>query len=250
MLEAKRSRVFWIDNLRALALISMIGYHLVWDLVWLYGVDWSWYHGIFAKIWQQSICWTFILLSGFCWSMSKNPLKQGLTISLCGGLVTVVTLLVSFDSRIIFGVLTLLGAGALMMIPLKKIFEKIPAGVGIFLTFLLFLFTYGVNDGYLGFPGMRLLNLPKNLYTNLFTAFLGFPADSFFSTDYFPIVPWSFLYMTGYFLYRLWKKRGMRGLRTLDRRIPVLTFMGRKSLPVYLLHQPVICVLLELTFFS
>lgn len=249
-MEEKKSRVYWIDNLRALALISMIGYHLVWDLVWIYGVDWPWYHGTFAKIWQQSICWTFILLSGFCWSMSKNPLKQGLTISFCGVLVTVITLIFYFDSRIIFGVLTLLGAGALIMIPLKKIFEKIPAGVGIFLAFLIFLFTYGVNDGYLGFFGIRLLKLPGNLYTNLFTAFWGFPKNSFFSTDYFSVFPWIFLYMTGYFLYRLWKKNAMPGLKTLDRRVPVLTSMGRKSLLVYLLHQPVIYALLKLTFFS
>ena len=34
---------FWIDNIRAIAMISMIAFHAVWDLVYLYGMDWDWY---------------------------------------------------------------------------------------------------------------------------------------------------------------------------------------------------------------
>ena len=77
-------RYFWIDNIRAIAMISMMIFHAVWDLVYLYGMDWEWYRSDMAFVWQQSICWTFILLSGFCWSFSKNPLKQGLIVSAGG----------------------------------------------------------------------------------------------------------------------------------------------------------------------
>ena len=64
-----KQRYFWFDNMRAIAMISMILYHGVWDLVYLYGVDFPWYEGKMAFLWQQSICWTFILLSGFCFSL-------------------------------------------------------------------------------------------------------------------------------------------------------------------------------------
>ena len=178
-----KQRHFWIDNIRAIAMISMIAFHAVWDLVYLYGMDWDWYRSDMAFLWQQSICWTFILLSGFCWSFSRNPLKQGLIVSAGGLIVTAVTLLVSYDSRVIFGVLNLIGASALLLIPLRKYFDKIPAKTGFVLTFLLFAFTYRVNYRNLGFFGMEFIELPLDLYKNLLTAFIGFPDPWFYSTE-------------------------------------------------------------------
>lgn len=243
-----KQRIYWIDNIRAIAMLSMIAYHAAWDLVYLYGMDWSWYRSDFAFLWQQSICWTFILLSGFCWSFSKNPLKQGLIVSVGGLIVTAVTLVLSYESRIIFGVLTLIGASALLMIPLKKWFEKIPALAGFIIMFLVFTVTYGINDGYLGVFGLELVELPWDLYANLLTTFLGFPEIGFFSTDYFSLLPWAFLYFSGYFLYRLWKKKKIPGAECLNRRIPVLTALGKKSLIVYMLHQPLIYGILMVIF--
>ena len=245
-----KKRYFWIDNIRAIAMISMIIFHAVWDLVYLYGMDWEWYRSDMAFVWQQSICWTFILLSGFCWSFSKNPLKQGLIVSAGGLIVTVVTLIFSYDSRVIFGVLNLIGASALLMIPLKKWFEKMPAVAGFFAMFLLFGFTYGINDRHLGFFGLELIELPWDLYKNLFTTFLGFPEIWFYSSDYFSLLPWAFLYFAGYFLYRMWKEEKIPGANCLDRKIPVLTWLGKHSLIIYMLHQPVIFGSLEVVFRS
>ncbi len=243
-----KKRYFWIDNIRAIAMISMIIFHAVWDLVYLYGMDWDWYRSDMAFLWQQSICWTFILLSGFCWSFSKNPLKQGLIVSAGGLIVTAVTLIFSYDSRVIFGVLNLIGASALLMIPLKEWFEKIPAGAGFLIMFLLFGFTYGINDRHLGFFGLELIELPWDLYKNLFTTFLGFPEIWFYSSDYFSILPWSFLYFAGYFLHRLWREEKIPGANCLNRKLPVLTWLGKNSLIIYMLHQPVIYGILEFLF--
>ena len=44
-----------LDTIRGLALLSMICYHAAWDLVYLFGADWPWYHSAAAHIWQQSI---------------------------------------------------------------------------------------------------------------------------------------------------------------------------------------------------
>ena len=237
-----------LDTIRGITLVSMIAYHASWVLVYLYGVDWPFYHSAGAYWWQQSICWTFILLSGFCWSFSRNPLKQGLIVSGGGLVVTVVTLLVSYDSRVIFGVLNLIGASILLMIPLKRYLEKIPSVVGFIAMFLLFAVTYGINNGYLGFFGVELVELPGMLYKNLVTAFLGFPDPWFFSTDYFSLFPWCFLYFTGYFLYRMWKQGILPNAKCLDKKIPILTWMGRHSLLIYMAHQPVIYGILEILF--
>ena len=243
-----KQRHFWIDNIRAIAMISMIAFHAVWDLVYLYGMNWDWYRSDMAFIWQQSICWTFILLSGFCWSFSRNPLKQGLVVTTGGLIVTAVTLVFSYDSRVIFGVLNLIGASILLLIPLKKYFDKIPAMLGFVLTFLLFGFTYGINNRNLGFFGLKLIELPWYLYKNLFTAFIGFPDPWFYSTDYFSLFPWCFLYFSGYFLHRMWKQGKVPSAKCLNKEIPIITWLGKHSLIIYMLHQPVIYGILEIIF--
>lgn len=245
-----KCRYVWIDNIRAVAMISMIIYHAVWDLVYLYGVKWAWYEGFFSKIWQQSICWTFILLSGFCWSFSRNPWKQGIYVSAAGAAVMAVTAVFSYESRVVFGVLTMIGAAALVMIPCRKLFRRIAPQYGAFLSFLLFGVTYGVNEGFLGFFRIKLIELPEEWYRNLFTAFLGFPERSFFSTDYFSFLPWIFLYAAGYFLYRIWEKEKVIPARWLNREIPFLTALGKRALLLYLIHQPILYTILQLTFFS
>ena len=73
-----RVRYHLLDGIRGIVLISMIVYHCSWNLVYIYGVKWPWYHGTGAYVWQQSICWTFLLLSGFCWEMGGQHIERGL----------------------------------------------------------------------------------------------------------------------------------------------------------------------------
>ena len=122
-----RVRYHLLDGIRGIVLISMIVYHCSWNLVYIYGVKWPWYHGTGAYVWQQSICWTFILLSGFCWSMGRQHIKRGLLVFGGGLLVTAVTIAVMPQNRVVFGVLTCIGSCMLLMIPLEKLFRKLPA---------------------------------------------------------------------------------------------------------------------------
>jgi len=57
-----RRRYAAIDAIRGIALINMIAYHAAWDLVYLFHIDWPWYHSAGAQIWQQIICSTFMFL--------------------------------------------------------------------------------------------------------------------------------------------------------------------------------------------
>ena len=234
----QKKRFDGLDTIRGITLISMIAYHASWDLVYMFGVNWPWYHSFGAYLWQQSICWTFILLSGYCLHLGRHRLRRGLMAFGGGVLVSAVTMLLMPDSRIFCGVLTLLGSATLLSIPLEPMLRRIPARAGLAGSFLLFVLLRDVNDGFLGFEGAHLTMLPEGLYSNLFTAYLGFPPTGFFSTDYFSLLPWVFLFFTGYFLYELRQEEH----RTI--RLPVATFMGRHSLLIYLLHQPVIYIVL------
>lgn len=226
-----------LDTIRGFALISMILYHASWDLVYLFGVDWPWYHGFAAHVWQQSICWTFLLLSGYCWSLGRRQLRRGLTVFLCGALITAVTWFFMPSNLVYCGVLTLLGASSMLLVPLAPALERLPARLGLAGSFGLFLLFRDVNAGFLGFEGLRLAALPGGLYRNHLTALLGFPPADFFSTDYFSLLPWFFLFLTGYFLRSLRPEAG-------GWRVPLAAAMGRHSLLLYMLHQPVIYAVL------
>ena len=240
-MERRRYQV--LDTIRGLALVSMILYHASWDMVYMFGADWPWYHGFAAHVWQQSICWTFILLSGYCWSLGRHQLRRGLTVFLCGALITAVTWFFMPGNLVYCGVLTLLGASSMLLVPLAPALERVPAQAGAAGSFLLFLVTRDVNAGFLGFEGMRFAALPAGLYRDHLTALPGFPPADFFSTDYFSLFPWFFLFLTGWFLFRL-RPEEVREIR----RVPLVTAMGRHSLLIYMLHQPVVYGLLWALF--
>lgn len=236
-----------LDNIRGICLISMILYHGIWDLVYIFGVDIPWYESDFAFIWQQSICWTFILLSGFCWPFSRNKFKRGLLVLGCSVVISLVTLIFMPDSKILFGILSLIGSAMLLMIPLDKLYTRVNPFIGLIICFTLFLFTGNINDESLGFFGRELIELPGELYSNMFTAYLGFPFKGFSSSDYFPILPWIFLYQTGYFLHQIFVKRNWLE-KISDISFKPLVWLGKNSLIVYMIHQPVVYGVLWLVF--
>ena len=227
-----------IDTIRGCALVSMIAYHGCWDLVYLYGFDWAWYRSFGAYVWQQSICWTFILLSGYCFFLGRHPVRRGLVTFAAGGLVSAVTAVVLPENPVFCGVLTFMGMATLLTVPLKPLLRRIPPQAGLALSMALFMLLRDVNDGFLGFEGVRIAALPDG--ANLFTAVLGFPPAGFHSSDYFPLLPWIFLFWTGLFLSRLRPERDDLLLHP----IPLVTAMGRHSLLIYLAHQPVLYALM------
>lgn len=231
-------RLHLLDAIRGFLLLHMIAFHGMWNLVYLFGVQIPWYRGMPSYLWQQFICWSFILLSGFCWSMSRSHIKRGLLVFGGGAVVSLVTCLLMPENRILFGILTCIGICVLLLIPLEKGLKKIPAPLGALLSFGLFFLLRNCSSGTLGFESLILCDLPDWLYRNDLTAFLGFPHPSFFSTDYFPLLPWFFLFLTGFFLFRITSRRAWNEKLFARGQFPLLNFLGRNSLVVYLLHQP------------
>ena len=144
-----------------------------------------------------------------------------------------------------FGVLTLLGSSMLLTAALDPLLRRVPPAVGVAVSALLFWVTYPTMNGFWNLPGGRLA-LPQALYASYTTAYLGFMPKSFFSTDYFPLLPWLFLFWAGYFLHHL---VGRGRLAPLRRSVcPPLRSMGRHSLVLYLINQPVILGVLTVAF--
>ncbi len=251
--EKQSIRYTLLDTIRGMVLISMIFYHACWDLVYIFGMDFSWYKGTGAYIWQQSICWTFILLSGFCWNLGKKPLKRGIIVFSTGAIITLVTCLFMPENRVVFGVLTLIGSCMILMIPVHKLTQKISPEKGLLFSLLLFAVSRNINRGYLGFEKWNLIKLPGKLYRGMLEAYIGFPPMNFYSTDYFSLIPWLFLFVSGYFLYHFFKKKKIFSVKNdffwkLD--LPIFSFLGRHSLLIYIIHQPLIYLVLWCIFFN
>ena len=303
--DGRSGRLETLDLVRGLTLVSMIIYHGMWDFLYLTKTGMScaalrtWYEGIGGHLWQQSICRTFILLSGFCVPFSRHILRRGLEVSLAGALVSAVTILALYEERVIFGVLTFLGAAMLVTGGLERLFnrengEKKPdrtgpqnavlrSFAGLAACLLLFHVTRWINIGYLRIGPWLRLDLPDWLYTigsgkllGYIMSGLGFTTEGFFSTDYFSFFPWIFLFRAGLFLHRvLQAPRADAGISVTEKvcggpdgkggsreagmpevfdaplfhiKIAPLNLIGRHSLLVYLLHQPVLYLLIRLLF--
>lgn len=297
--QGQHQRLQTLDLLRGLTLVSMILYHGMWDFIYMSstGVGMeslrTWYEGSGGHLWQQSICRTFILLSGFCVPFSRRIFRRGLQVSGCGLIVSAVTLLFMYEDRIIFGVLTFLGAAMLLSGALEsessgnrftgngfagtRSPESAPGheeytadrskakrwryAVGLAVCLILFYMTRWINKGeFRLFPGIS-MPFPAFLYQfdlegsgpgavvgYILTA-AGFTCRNFFSTDYFSLIPWWFLFRAGVCLNRLLQAAGNAfDHPAFHLELPVLNLMGRHSLLIYMLHQPVLYVLVSLLF--
>lgn len=235
----KNDRYVLLDEIRGLMLISMIIYHTAWDMVYIFGVEWDWYKGNWAYVWQESIGWGFVLLSGFCWSFGRKKWKRGLLVFCAGAAVSLVTLIVMPKNRVVFGVLTMLGSCMLLMIPLEKILCKVKPYVGMVVFLFLFLYTRNIYHGYVGWKDFGYVRLPQEWYANLFTTFWGLKEKDFVSMDYFSMIPWMFLFISGYFLKRIFVQNGWMNALKIGKVKP-LEILGRNALLVYMLHQPLV----------
>ena len=239
-------RLNFIDSLRGITICSMVLYHAFWDLAYIYGFNMPFMRSQGAFLWQQSICWSFILISGFCWSLGSHPVRNGIKVFALGLLITGITVWLMPEQRIVFGILTFLGSAMLIVYPLDHVLQKVPAVAGAILSFFLFLACYDINQGFIGFSFLR-GNLPDDLYRNYLTTYLGFPFKGFYSTDYFSILPWLFLYLTGYFLHKIYERYWGEKDRII-RNEKFFSFMGRNSLLIYMIHQPCITAILYVIF--
>jgi uncharacterized membrane protein len=249
--KSVKQRLHFLDTLRGCAVIGMIFIHVSFDLPGYLGVNPPYQDSLWYWIFEQCVRGTFIGLSGYCCLMGRHPIKRGITVSLAGFLVTLVSLITKTDPPIFYGVLTLIGACMIISTLFRKAINK---KNGIFFTvlfFLLFLATLHISSGYIGFYNQPIVNLPRKLYQAnnsmlaSLKAFIGLPSPSFSSSDYFPLMPWFFLFMSGFSLYAACGE-AINKAKMMKWKLQPMAFLGKNALLVYLLHQPVIIGILML----
>jgi uncharacterized membrane protein len=234
---------FWeIDFSRGFAVVLMIIFNYSFALSYLkiFTLDWGllyWY--VFPRIGAS----LFIFISGLSMSLVYNSKRKdyhrritsrGLEIFCFGLLITAVTFFTFPEAFVLFGTLHLIGFSMIFGQPFLKHKKLTPA-----LGALIILFGLHLQNFSFDFPWL----IP-----------LGFMPNNYFTFDYFPILPWFGVTLLGMSLGDLLYKNGKRNFRIKDLSntslVKFLTFLGRNSLIIYLIHQPLLVLLLLILGFK
>ena len=218
-----RRRFDVLDAWRTLAIVLMVAYHFLYDL-YIFGViSADQLLSAPLNVLERVICCSFILLAGASARFSRNNLRHGLVV-LGAGLVVEIGAAVA-GQTIRFGVLMLLGSSMVLWHFLGKGLQRFPG------------WSVAAGSGVLFFAarwwtGRTAVSVPW-LYP------LGFISPGFYSADYFPLLPWFFLFLIGTALGGWCLAHRENRLLTVS--LPgALTWPGRHSLIIYVLHQPVL----------
>jgi uncharacterized membrane protein len=177
-------------------------------------------------------------------ALSRDNLKRGLVYSAFALAVFVVTTAAGVDTPISFGIIFCMGASTLSEHLLDRAGLAPKGYMAAFAFVVAFLLLLGVPHGYVGI-GDATFTLPPWLYAHRALSFLGFPGPGFASGDYYPLLPFSLMYLAGAAAGRQWRQNGYPSW-TYDICCPLLQLVGRHALPIYVLHQPILIGLLEL----
>lgn len=235
----KKPRIHLIDEIRGLAIILMVFYHAFYLLGYQFGFELMSNAQRFFEPLQPPFACLFIFISGFSSNLSRSNFKRGVRLLLIALGFTAVTVLLLpkfgiSGAEIHFGILHLLSVSMLAFSFLKKPLEKVPEKLGIAVCLLLFIMTYGIQNGRLLF-----VDLPDALYANELTAVFGFIPDGYYSADFFPILPYIFMFFCGAFFGRFCENNPLPEQFYRIHFAP-LSAVGQKTLIIYVLHWPLI----------
>ena len=237
------ARIALLDELRGFAIFCMMFHHCLIAFQ-TFGLDRMLFSYNLAplldSLWLEWVrlpfVMAFLLISGICCNFSHSNIKRGLITLGAAMLVTLAAELV--DMHIFFGVLHLFGFCMLIGGLLLKPIQKAPAWVGFLLLGLSFLL-YSVPHHQFGLPGITFGTLPDALYETRWLFWLGFPGfDHVPYADYFPLIPWCFVFFAGMIFGAVITKKGWPDW-TVRSHSRFFAFIGRHSLIFYLAHMPI-----------
>ena len=245
-LTSSAVRLWEVDTLRGIAVVFMVFYHFVWDLTFFgrYRAD------MLSGPWNtfgRCIGATFIFLLGVSLTLSYSRRRpatarpapwssslftryvlRGSKLIGWGMVITLVTYVATPSTFVIFGILHLLGCAMILAYPFLLVHPRISLiaglliiGVGIYVDRLL-----------VPFPWLLWLGLAQR---------------GRITSDYYPLLPWFGFALIGIWVGQRLYPGGMRcfALPDLAHVAPIraLSFLGRHSLVIYLVHQPVLLAL-------
>ncbi|HDK26202.1 MAG TPA: DUF1624 domain-containing protein [Candidatus Atribacteria bacterium] len=247
-MEMSLQKRFWeIDFLRGIAIIMMVLYHLLYNLHYFAYYNVNVYSG-FWMYFARTTATLFIFLVGLSLSISFSRAKQlssrvtmetklflkylrrGLKVFSWGLIITSITWVFLREGFVIFGILHLIGISIILAYPFLKLrYWNLLIGL-----FCIFIGAY----------------LKSFVFNFCWLSWLGFRPAKFYTVDYFPLLPWFGVVLIGIFFGNLFYPDYSRKFQLADfsslSGVKMLCFLGKHSLLIYLLHQPIIIAVLYL----
>jgi len=241
-----RARVGFLDETRGLCIILMVLYHGLFNVVFLFGWDFTLTNDtqVLHALWhmpamrfaQPFVAGIFIFISGIACRYSRSNLKRGGIVLALGLCITAVMLYFMPEQAIYFGILHFMGSAMIIFALLNRALDKITPGLGFLICAVLFALTMNIPNGFFGFSGVWTLSIPVGWTEINWLIPLGFAVAG---ADHFPLLPWLFLYIAGSYLGVAFVRRDMPDFFYRNRS-RFLAATGRKTIYIYILHQPVL----------
>jgi uncharacterized membrane protein len=223
-------RILWIDAVRGISILAMVTFHFAFDLMYfgfaepnlIYQPDW--------RLFERMIAFSFLFIAGLSFFITHQSYikwnsfirRYGVT-AVCAILISTVTYILFNTDMIRFGILHAISVSGLLSLLLLKL-------KSVYLVLLAVL--------------ISLINLvvPQPVEGDYFWQWLIYTTETPNSLDYRPIIPWVVPFILGMASYQLFKKWSL--LETSNgithRELSMLSWLGRNSLFIYLIHQPIL----------
>jgi uncharacterized membrane protein len=241
-LRVTSARLWEVDALRGFAIVEMVLYHFTWDLNYfglfqanLLQGPWQWF--------ARSIATLFIVVMGVSMTLSYTRESQRLGRKLLFGkyllrggkifglglIITVATYFFIGRGFVIFGILHLLGLSIILAYPFLHLNRWISLVIGLLI----------IGAGM--YMDSLVVSFPWLIW-------LGVKQAGIYMVDFYPVLPWFGLALMGIFIGYTLYPQGIRRffLPNLADILPLrgLRFLGRYSLLIYVIHQPILIGLL------
>ena len=238
MKQNSKHRFWEMDFLRGLAAVMMVVFHSLFFLDYFAGHNFNLRSGFWA-IFQTITATIFIFLVGLSLTLSHSRaktklkaeklflkyLKRGLKIFSLGLCMTFITWLFLKENFVRFGILHFIGVSIILAYPFLRIhFWNLLLGLS-FIALGIYFKGFTLDFGWL--------------------IWLGFPKSHYhYAVDYFPLLPWFGITLIGLFFGKCLYKNHTRRFSLADFSdfciVRPFRFLGRHSLVIYFLHQPVL----------
>lgn len=221
--QAPRTRVGLLDLWRSLCVVIMVVFHAFYDAALFGCPDMAIFDTWPLLLLRYAVAGSFIVISGAVLRWSRQPVKRGLFVLCAAFAVGAATALTGMPVR--FGILHLIGVSVLLCAAPGERLLAVRSP-------LMPLLCAGAH-----FAMLALCSCCVTKAEWLWP--LGFRYAGFYSADYYPLLPWLPVFLLGVWLGGAIERHADKP--PLARRYPpALTFPGRHSMIIYLLHQPLL----------